>query len=424
MRLAAALALAVAAPGGLASWLWEPQWQPGPPWEQPSSRCVNKYAERLLSTASEYVAGCLQDNVLERVRGNVSDCPQCGAQIRQVPGDMLRLVGGHVSLVNRCAWACFNPGGPLPTGARWLNVVWLPSDGLCTCLGQLQVPDELADPEERPPDCGRKPVLLRVPLGCLFQGKEQCIAAPGPPDGCIWTMDACCVDAKGYEWPAFFWPPPWWVWASLAMLLATAAAGVVLGFSVRHFTAARARDPFGHDPAAAAVDGALRRRWVAAQKVAFEDLLESMQAAPAGCDNEDGASCCICLEELATGVLVQLQCAHRLHHKCMREYVMHNLDHGERRPRCPSCRERIRLPAAACQPDGGEGRAYCVPSDSESEGGSAAGSPARAGRGQPGPAPGSGSPAAAPPPPLAPRLARQQAALHPARGSGPSSGVC
>ena len=60
-------------------------------------------------------------------------------------------------------------------------------------------------------------------------------------------------------------------------------------------------------------------------------------AAPAGGGNDDAGSCCICLEPLEADEAVYLPCEHRLHARCCREYLGHQL---QRRNdvSCPMCR--------------------------------------------------------------------------------------
>eukprot|EP01059_Diplonema_ambulator_P021488 TRINITY_DN3569_c0_g1_i1.p1 TRINITY_DN3569_c0_g1~~TRINITY_DN3569_c0_g1_i1.p1 ORF type:complete len:281 (+),score=48.22 TRINITY_DN3569_c0_g1_i1:414-1256(+) len=181
---------------------------------------------------------------------------------------------------------------------------------------------------------GCDPVMVWVPLSCMWTSEAACIAAPGAPHGCIWTRDSCCVDALGYDPPPLvFWPLPWWMWASSGIFIMVFSAALIFS----HLRPPRPIDDLDvHRPPD---DPGVETPHRSNLKKTYTKLLKTL-ISTVGDTVEDG--CCICLEDLKPScTAVELKCSHIFHYKCMNEYVLHQVQRGVKFPRCPICRVRV-----------------------------------------------------------------------------------
>eukprot|EP01065_Artemidia_motanka_P037675 TRINITY_DN4648_c3_g1_i1.p1 TRINITY_DN4648_c3_g1~~TRINITY_DN4648_c3_g1_i1.p1 ORF type:complete len:420 (+),score=90.58 TRINITY_DN4648_c3_g1_i1:298-1557(+) len=350
MRVAAVLAAAL---GGAEAWNWEPRWMPSAPYIEPTARCVHDFGNWVRDKSQYYVAACLTDELLEELSERLA-APQPADETphaQPASGTLrsaLKQIASGVSLA-KCATSCFH-SSQWALGTEWIYGLWNSSDWSCLCAGAVTIPggmEQLYAPMAERPDPepnGQATIqyctslsLLRIPTSCLWQSQDACIAAPGPPDGCIWTLEHCCVDAKGFTWPYAFWPVPWWVLAIATGLAVVALFGVLLSAISLCARRVALMRPNMHSPNHECPEE--RRRRIQADKLAFTELLVQLQTEQSQAKDE-GVMCCICLESLESGQLIELRCGHRLHHQCMLDYTIHLLERGSAndKPKCPTCR--------------------------------------------------------------------------------------
>eukprot|EP01064_Diplonema_japonicum_P022270 TRINITY_DN3198_c3_g1_i1.p1 TRINITY_DN3198_c3_g1~~TRINITY_DN3198_c3_g1_i1.p1 ORF type:complete len:372 (+),score=88.31 TRINITY_DN3198_c3_g1_i1:43-1158(+) len=348
-------------------------WLPHGPWQKPSGKCTNDYQQRLALNQNLYKQGCR----------------------KTVPMD---LVEENTLTADHCVQWCFNyyfgadPVAPMPPKTPLLNIttLWNVTSRDCYCSEEV-IPATSTEDE-----C---PIIVTLlPTGCLFLKQTPCSAAPA--DGCIWTLDNCCVDAAGFDWPGFRNLVPWWAWGVGAMLLLLSS---LLGLIVR------ARNRFGY----AAVSGQVEeidQESIARLKEEYEELLNDLAeedkrflerekikkqkkgecgGCEGGCEEEDedaaliqnpvinstppsppspmtseqaeiaaadddflssfnsdaqGGTCPVCLEDLVSEPCVRLKCGHRLRLACMQDYVDHSVTRGKI-PACPICRAKVLTPS-------------------------------------------------------------------------------
>eukprot|EP00756_Hemistasia_phaeocysticola_P066145 Hpha_TRINITY_DN9026_c0_g1::TRINITY_DN9026_c0_g1_i1::g.141825::m.141825 len=383
LAAAAATESRAAAADPLGGWTRDSSWEPHPVaetglWRGQSRECTNMYVEWIGRYSRHYRVSCTQ--------GPIPSDTLVDASLYSAPKLM---PGGYLNLSTAteggCAEACLaqwmssslvtnstddaapeeegtakqedsgnwlvpargsvpslNGSDDLPL--RRLSAVWDPATESCWCalggpLSNRSVIDLGLAAERMDQRCpelnvcargtGCEMVELAIPLGCLWSGSQGCIEAPA--DSCIWTLDECCVDSKGYDWPLLaylFRHPPWWAWVAASIL--------VLSTCVLLVQLRRLRLPPIPEPD----DPGLNQELVARHLEDYEQVLENavVQLNPEGTVSE----CSVCLEALTSGVLVRLPaCGHMFHKDCMREYVQHQVRGGKRYPRCPNCRRRV-----------------------------------------------------------------------------------
>ena len=160
-------------------------------------------------------------------------------------------------------------------------------------------------------DCGDL-VWLTLPMGCLFSGRTQCLAAP--ENSCLWNAskndhNGCCVDSIGYQWNRFS-PRPW-------MLAGLAIPLIFLSFVrvfVRNLT--NARRPVD-------TTNTLETELIEKHKLKYEIYLQRLMV-----EVQLGATisqCSICLTDLTEAQCGKFPCGHKLHYDCMKDYIMYQV---------------------------------------------------------------------------------------------------
>eukprot|EP01063_Lacrimia_lanifica_P038432 TRINITY_DN819_c0_g1_i2.p1 TRINITY_DN819_c0_g1~~TRINITY_DN819_c0_g1_i2.p1 ORF type:complete len:361 (+),score=106.75 TRINITY_DN819_c0_g1_i2:82-1164(+) len=348
---AVAVALVVAWSGGVEGWT------PQPPWVEPTNICMDSFVGTLRSTLSTHRVGCAAS----------------------IPKDADKQ--GAEPTASECVNSCFGyffHGQEASLGTLNVTALWDEQHSLCYCH---ETPVHVNDTSKT---CTGV-VVYQLPTGCMFESREAC--ADAPADGCILTLDNCCIDASGDVWPGFHNLVPWWAWGVGAVVLLSCS---LLGLVRRTMTRYGGRyDPLPQQPEEFDEEtlDRLKEEYAQLLKQLVEDDKRFQHAKQAAAhapqddlpdddggevlhppsstsdaadaeglvgtgasldldhDYGQGGTCPICLDDLDPVLCVRLRCGHRLRLACMQQYVLHSISRGKI-PACPICRAKVlTLPA-------------------------------------------------------------------------------
>ncbi|KAJ9456574.1 hypothetical protein DIPPA_17406 [Diplonema papillatum] len=316
-------------------------WNPFEPstYIEPSDECKDEFAQWL--DPPEYAA-CIEQWNTAPLRPDAS--PEEAQALAIASGDNGTRVVAYT--LHECTQSCYKMRKSSlqhdpPT--RWLIAVWSEDkfsyqEGTCLCYGEapqqtadyldayfgIRVADSRQIVDAAAPACVGHAVM--VPVSCLWTGGVECAAAPGAPDGCLYTRTGCCVDAKGHTYSPQIVEntDPWEELRTYAVYLSALFAFPSTVVACLVYFRNRRPPP---------------RPISRLEKPVFvhDGLLGDLKRATFKQPEPSDDPCAVCLLPYTKAAQVtELPCRHRYHFDCLKAFLDHQKE--VERPKCPTCR--------------------------------------------------------------------------------------